>query len=260
MKILITGDSWGIGVYSITNDQYRASGLGIHTLLEQWGHEVINISCAGGSNWLMIDRLEGKWDNSDRCLFGVSPSYRPYFNLDEIDFIIFLQTDIFRERSYYGKQYPDSKNTDWKILEDKFVKTLVNFSSLEEFANQYFESLYTKLNSFGKKILCVGGWAKLYPTISNYSNLIPVLESATQYLIPKLTQDSYITDKEWFVQLSQTDFIMEKFGQEIKKMTIQNAEKLNLIVDNWQDVHPNFDGYTKIAECIKPYLEINSIK
>ena len=259
MKILIAGDSWGIGVFSYIGDTYGPTGQGIHTVLENWGHEIVNISCAGGSNGLMLDRLEGQWDRSDRCIFGVNTPNKVIFNLTEIDIIVFFQTDIFRERSYYDKQFIDSDRFDWKVLEKTFVEKLLNFASLEEFSNLYFQSLYTKLNSFGKKILCIGGWAKLHPSIALYSNLIPVIESATQHLIADCKQDSYITDREYFLQLSQHSEIMKKFGNEIKNMTIQNAEKLDLIIKNWQDVHPKFEGYTKIAECLKPYLEINSV-
>lgn len=260
MRILIAGDSWGIGVFSKFGNVYGPIGQGVHTVLESWGHETINISRAGGSNWLMIDRLEGRWDKSDHCMFGIDPNNKVIFDLDKIDVIVFFQTDIFRERSYYGKSSKDSDNTDWKILENTFVDNLLNFRSLEEFSDLYFKSLYTQLNSFGKKILCIGGWSKLHPSISLYPNLIPVIESSVQYLIPNCKQDSYITDREWFLQLNDNAEIMKKFGGEIKDMTIQNAEKLDLMIKHWQDVHPNFEGYTKIAECLKPYLEINSIK
>lgn len=260
MKILIAGDSWGVGVFSTINDTYQPTGLGLHTVLTNWGHEVINISCAGGSNGLTIDRLEGHWEKSDRCLFGVNSAIKVTFDLDDIDIIVLFQTDILRERSYYGKQFESDLYTNWKVLEQSFVDQLLNFSSLGEFSDLYFEKLYTQLNSFGKKILCIGGWSKLHPSISSYSNLIPVIESSTQYLIPTFNKDCFVSDKEFLIQLSQNSDIMKKFGNEIKEMTIHNAEKIELVTTHWQDVHPTFDGYKKIAECIKPHLETNSIK
>ena len=46
-----------MGVFKMINDQYGPTGEGIETLLKSYGHNVINISKAGGSNWLMVDRL-----------------------------------------------------------------------------------------------------------------------------------------------------------------------------------------------------------
>jgi len=260
MKILIAGDSWGIGVFRNIGNTYGPTGQGITTVFENWGHEIINISCAGGSNGLMIDRLEGHWEKSDRCLFGVNPAIKVTFDLDDIDIIVLFQTDILRERSYYGKQFESDLYTNWKVLEESFVDQMLDFSSFEKFTNWYFENLYAKLNSFNKTILCIGGWSQLHPTISLYPNLIPVVESAAKFLIPTLNKDCFVSDKEFLIQLGQNSKIMEKFGNEIKNMTIQNAEKLDLMIEHWQDVHPNFEGYTKIAECLKPYLETNFIK
>lgn len=257
MKILLAGDSWGIGVFETRNGIYGPIGQGIQTILESLGHEVINISRAGGSNWLMIERLNGQWDKSNRCLFGVNPEDQKSFNLDDIDYIIFLQTDIFRERHYYGKQYEHSDDTKHKILEQVFVDSLLGYSSIEEFVNQYFTELYTALDALQKPILCIGGWAKLHPDIKQFDNLIPVLYSATQVLIPELEQDTYLSDPEWFLQLDQNSKIMDKFGSELKSMAIANAEKMEHVYSHWHEVHPNLAGYQQIVDFILPYLQKN---
>jgi hypothetical protein len=36
----------------------------------------------------------------------LNPDLKINIDFDNIDYIVFLQTDIFRERHYYGKQYP----------------------------------------------------------------------------------------------------------------------------------------------------------
>ena len=257
MRILLAGDSWGIGVFETRNGIYGPIGQGIQTILESLGHKVINISRAGGSNWLMIERLNGQWDKSSRCLFGVNPEDRKSFNLDDIDYIIFLQTDIFRERHYYGKQYEHSDDIKHKILEQVFVESLLGYSSIEEFINQYFTELYTALDALQKPILCIGGWAKLHPGIEQFDNLIPVLYSATQVLIPELEQDTYLSDSEWFLQLDQNSKIMYKFGSELKSMAIVNAEKMEHVYSNWHEVHPNLAGYRQIVDFILPYLQKN---
>jgi hypothetical protein len=257
MKILLAGDSWGIGVFETRNGTYGPIGQGIQTILEGLGHTVTNISRAGGSNWLMVERLNGQWNKSDRCLFGVDPRDKKSFNLVDIDCVIFIQTDIFRERHYYGKQYEHSQDTKYKILEQEFVDSLLQYSSLQEFTNQYFTELYTALDNLHKPILCIGGWAKLHPTIRQFDNLIPVLYSATQLLIPKLEQDTYLSDPEWFLQLDQNTKIMDKFGSELKPLAIANSEKLDLIYQAWNEVHPNLFGYQTIVDRILPYLQKN---
>jgi hypothetical protein len=255
MKILLAGDSWGIGVFETRNGEYGPIGQGIQTILEDLGHEVVNISRAGGSNWLMIERLQGQWNHSDRCMFGVNPADRKAFDLADIDYIIFLQTDIFRERHYYGKQFEHSTDTKHKILEQEFVDSLLKYSSIDEYANQYFTELYTALDALEKPILCIGGWSKLHPGIRQFSNLQPVLYSATQLLIPKLEHDAYLSDPEWFLQLDQNPKIVSKFGSELKELAIANAEKMEHVYSNWHEVHPNLAGYQRIVDCILPYLQ-----
>ena len=254
MKILLIGDSWGIGVFSNINGSYGPTGQGVQSLLQDHGHQIVNISKAGGSNWLMIDRLEGRWNNSTKCTFGVGTDKPIKIDLQEFDSIIFLQTDIFRERHHYGKQYEHSTDTQFKILNDDFVEDLLDYKSIEDFVDHYFQELYEKLNTFNKKILCIGGWSKLHPSIANYSNLIPVCTSASKLLIPSLKEDTYISDPEWFLQLDANQNIMSKFGTELKELAIINADKINLIINEWNDVHPPFSGYTIIAETVLPYL------
>jgi hypothetical protein len=257
-NILISGDSWGIGVFAGADDTYGPTGEGIHTILEKLGHTTINISKGGGSNWLMIDRLEHQWNNTKRCLFGVDPLARVQFDLNTVDYILFLQTDIFRERHYYGKQYESDIEGRWKILEQAFVDSLLKFDTLDHFVNNYFNTFYTKLNSIGqqynKKILMIGGWSQLHPSIAHYPNLIPVVYSATKLLIPELEEDLYLSDPEWYSQLANETKFMHKFGNEFKQMTLINAAKLDLIYREWNEVHPSIHGYEILAKKISKYL------
>jgi hypothetical protein len=258
MRILLAGDSWGIGVFKGQGSVYGPTGQGIHTLLEAQGHTVINISKGGGANWLMIDRLNGEWDYTGRCLFGVEPNLKIDIDFNNIDYIIFLQTDIFRERHYYGKQYPTDTTTNWKILEQEFVDSLIKYDSIDSIVNSYFQNFYKDLNNIGiehnKKILMVGGWSQLHPSITDYSNLIPAVISATKLLIPEVTHDGYISDPEWFSQLDKEKPFMEKFGNEFKQLAIYNADKLNLVYKNWKEVHPPIEGYQSIVDKLLPYL------
>jgi hypothetical protein len=258
-KILLAGDSWGIGVFSQTQGNYGPTGEGIHTVLQSLGHDVVNISKAGGANWLMMDRLNHNWNNDTRCFFGVDPEDRKDFNIDKIDYVVFLQTDIFREQYWYIKEHPDSVVVQKKWLSQDFVDSLLNFNSIQDFIDQYFESFYTELNNFAhknnKKILCVGGWNKLHPSISHYNNLVPVITSACQFLVPDLKEDVFLSDPEWFVQLDDNPKIVEKFNTELKTLALQTVDKYNKLIVEWNDCHPKLGGYQKIALEIASFFD-----
>lgn len=254
--ILIAGDSWGCGVFDPWGETgYEYTGLGIHTHLEALGYQVKNISKGGGSNWAIIDRLEGRWDGAGSVFFDKTDK-RDKFEWDSVDHIIFLQTDIFREHYYYSKQVPSDNDFKWKLLKTNFINSLLEYDSLESFIDDYFKDFYTKLNEIGeknnKKILMVGGWSQLHPSIVNYPNLIPAIYSATKLLIPQLKEDLYLSDPEWYDQLDNNEKIMAKFGTEVKQMTIKNAEKLELLYNIWRDVHPDLDGYKIIVDELLP--------
>jgi hypothetical protein len=69
-----------------------------------------------------------------------------------------------------------------------------------------------------------------------------------------LKEDIYLSDPEWYLQLADEAKFMKKFGDEFKIMSIQSAEKLDLIYSNWHEVHPPIEGYQKIVDQILPYL------
>jgi len=203
----------------------------------------------------MIDRLQGIWDG------GVPDDKidkREKFTWDQIDHVVFFQTDVFREHHYYGPQTPNHNDTKWKILRQDFVNSLLNYDSLQQFVDDYFYDFYIKLNEIGqknnKKILCIGGWNQLHPSIMNYPNLIPVVYSSTKLLLPQLKQDVYLSDPEWYSQMDANPEIMNKFGAELKPMAIYNAEKLELLYNNWHDVHPTLEGYGQIADVLVKYF------
>jgi hypothetical protein len=257
--VLLAGDSWGIGVFK--NDPvsgYGPVGLGIQSLLQDLGINVVNISKAGGANWLMIDRLNGHWNNFYRCSFGVDPADRVDVNMNDIECIVFLQTDVFREKYTYVKETTEAQGTTKKWLDESFISHLLKYDSLTDFINQYFNGMYIALNDVGQKynkpILCIGGWSKLHQDIVNYPNLIPLIPSAAKLLVPSIQEDVFLSDPEWFIQLSDHPLIMKKFGNEIKMMTVQTGEKFNAVCSAWGDVHPDIDGYKKIVDQILPYL------
>jgi hypothetical protein len=257
-NILIAGDSWGIGVFTGQGSNYGPTGQGIQSILESQGYKITNISKGGVANYLMIDRLNGQWGNTEHCLFGYDNTVGMNIDFNTIDHIVFLQTDIFRERHYYGKQNPTDTDTRWKILEQAFVNSLLDYASIDDFINNYFKKFYTDLNTIGtkhnKKILMIGGWSQLHPSVDNYSNLVSIIPSATKLLIPELEEDCFISDPEWYTQLDRDHNFMSKFNLEFKKMALINACKLDLIYKNWHEVHPDIHGYQKIVDILRPFL------
>lgn len=260
-NILLAGDSWGIGVFSNQGDGYAPIGKGMHSILEELGHNVINISKRGAANTLMLDRLNDKWHDTGSCLFGADINDKINFDLKSIDHIIFLQTDIFRERHYYAKKYPEDPTTQWKTLEQSFIISLSEYNSLDQIIDEYFDKFYTELNSFAvkhdKKILMLGCWGQLHPSIEKHSNLIAVVPSATKLLIPELERDVYMSDPEWYPLLATNQPFMAKVGTKFKELTIDVENKLALVYKNWNDVHPPIEGYQKLVNAILPYLVKN---
>jgi hypothetical protein len=251
--ILLAGDSWGIGVFSGEGDNYGPTGQGIHTILQNYGHQVTNISKAGGSNWLMIDRMENRWGDTGRCKYGHSHQEEIIdIGWNSIDYVIFLQTDIFREHYLYIKKDQNDNKTTWKKLDDAFIDSLFVYDTLQNMIDDYFLKFYTKLNALGKyqnkKILLLGCWSKLHPSIFNYSNLVPVVISSTQLLIPDLKEDVYLSDPEWYTELSEHKKFMEKYGTEFKLMTLNANQKLKRIYTEWKEVHPSIQGYQKLTD------------
>ena len=268
--ILLAADSWGVGVFANdANGEYGPTGEGIHNIFNEHGHQVINISKGGGSNWLMIDRLNGRWGQTDNCYWGALtmgvPHCAPYEMLtephiswDQIDHMVFIQTDIFRDQAYYAKRYPTSEFAQWKTLTDDFIKKLMTYNRIGDFIIDYFEKMYTALDQVGKdrgqKILCVGGWSKLHPMINDYSNLIPVITSCPELLIPGFTNDTYMSDFEYWLTLSENSEFVDHFGIEFKQFAIDVNEKYKTVTEAFTDSHPKMDGYRRMAEEILPYL------
>jgi hypothetical protein len=207
----------------------------------------------------MLDRMENQWGDTSRCLFGHSqPEEIKDISWPDIDYIVFLQTDIFREHYLYVKKNPSDEVTQWKELDKSFVNSLLNYNTLTSMIDDYFSKFYTKLNEIASQhnvqVLILGCWSRLHPTITQYSNLKPVVYSSTKLLIPELVEDVYLSDPEWYSQLADIPEFMEKFSTEFKPMSIAAADKLALIYSNWKEVHPSIIGYSKLVDQLLPYF------
>lgn len=223
--ILLAGDSWGLGVYIKTINGYTPTGKGIQSLLVQSGYNVINISQAGDNNTKIVERIKT--------------------NINHADCIVFLQTDIFREHSYHIQK----DGVGWRVLEEPFVDQLITYPSLSAYYEEYFSTLYSQLNSLNKKIHCIGGWSALHPSISKFENLINLIPSATELIIPN-TNDVYVSDFEYFIQLNNNKDFMNKFDIEFKQLMLDSSKKFEVCCKHWNDVHPNIQGYQKLVDVL----------
>ena len=143
-KILIAGDSWALGEWSV-DDPYRIVHSGLEKYLIDYGCKVYNVSKGGNSNRYSINTLK-------QLIKGIE------FDIDKI---FWFQTDPMRDLRPYTT----------------FPKTLKKYM---EYHSVLLDTSYKLLNSLGVTIYCIGGTTKLHDSIRSYSNLIPVIDSVIE--------------------------------------------------------------------------------
>lgn len=226
-KILLAGDSWGVGTFLRSGESYKPTGIGLESILSEKGYRVTNVSQAGASNREIVDSILDQ-------------------DLNLFDIIIFLQTDPFRDHQQV--EIPED-NDSWKrALNQNFIDSLTEYNSLDMYFYDYFNRLYSELSSLNKPIICIGGHSVLHPCILEYKNLISEIPSVTQLLLGSNVDDCYINDKDWIDQLTYNPKFMKKFGNEFKDLVILLGNKTEEILKNWNDVHPTASGYSNLAD------------
>jgi hypothetical protein len=231
MKILIAGDSWGCGEWGWgageqkwedgdeLDESYIITHRGLEYYLIEVGHDVTNISCGGASNKEILVKLQ-------------------QLDLQRYDHIIWFQTDPIRDLRPYG---------------DKLVDTFDNLLTKQ---NSLLDSTYQTLNSFDKKIICLGGCSKLnLDLINKYTNLLPVIPS-----IPELLMPTFIHPKIWFsdwIDQSWRHFDVDSLDNLVYNKTLQDS-----IFNNkelfWPDGrHPNRHAHRKLFEYLITYENIS---
>jgi hypothetical protein len=160
-NILIIGDSWGCGEWKWEEVQGYCYGYNPHKGLESYfvdsNFQVVNLSQGGQSN------LTGLYKTS-------------LVKIEKFDSIIWIVTDSLRDVSSLHKRYVDLASYEEMVLDSETI----------------LRQSFAKANNLGVPILCLGGCAKLPPYISEYPNLIPVISSLTEFLIP-----GYVHPKLW---------------------------------------------------------------
>ena len=240
VKIIITGDSWSCGEWGWdNNDPTTGKYCNLHKGIEQYfkddNHKVTNVGRGGISNIASTSLLNKKIKNN-------------------YDYILFFQTDTFRD--------PDKYSKTGKFDLTQGIKDYLTFSADEflEIQKELLDKTYNKLNSFNKKIYCMGGTSKLdMNLIKKYPNLVPLIPAITELLCtnyehPKVwisgwaSQVSLIKNKD-FLNLIRESFYKQKM--------LKSAYPELFYPDGY---HPNRYGHRIIYDYICRELHISSGK
>ncbi len=227
MRILLAGDSWGLGVWGLVNNEYKLVHPGIDHYMRLDGHDVVNISQAGTNNMMMYRKLVHtlKYDSA-------------------FDKIFYIQTDIVRD-------IPNN----FAEFENKWFN---NYEHLISLINEKLDELYHSLNSLGKPIYMLAGCSTVNQSLlSKYKNLICTIPSILKFLHPECQNPEFWTDPKWINKLDDKwdlDTLDKIIEQE--KLTRKIGTYSHFKADS---VHPDLSGYAKVYLSLKEILTIPTI-
>jgi len=220
MKILIGGDSWGVGEWP-----QETNHRGIWQYFEEDGHEVIMKSIPGESNKTSISHM---------CDF-INQNYN-------YNYVFWFQSDPLRNLRPY----------------DDFGNTIKNYDDLITQSNFLLDESYKELNDRTNcKIYCIGGCSKLnIDLISKYENLIPFVESLTELILvdykhPEIWCSDWINHIEKLNE-STIDFLLPN---KMKQDSLSEVEEYRKYF--WPDGnHPNRHGHRVLYDFILKNCDI----
>ena len=231
------GDSWGCGVWGSLGqfrpnleNRYGLIHAGIERFFIEDGHIVKNISVAGASNTLAIDRL-----------FTV-------YDLDRWDHVFWFQSDALRS---------DGSITD--VIYSKTDKWFEDYDDLIRIRNKLLDDDYAYLNSHNKKIHCIGGCEKLnLELMKKYENLIPCVDSMIELIF-----DNKITHPEIWLTGIWGNKLDERWDIETLDKILESQRKIvslkNTNLGSYFHVdagHPDEHGHRKLYD----YIVANFLK
>ena len=240
-KILIAGESWAAGIWK---EQQNASVEGSFAdILAQRNHTIVNLAEGGFSNL-----------DSFNSLFQ-------YFSAGKSAcYIIWIQTDPMRDFRISGQSITINDSIvpvyDFSKLKHFFTN---NERSLEKFLTNHLETTYFYLDKLAEKysckIHCLGGCASLLNSISIYKNLIQLIPSIPELLIPKHKDSIFYNTESWlnyqlpnFLHtetldmqgLKDWEYCYKVYGVKLEKWRNSRFFKLD-------QIHPDYEGHTTIA-------------
>jgi len=180
MKILLAGDSWGVGEWSKLG---YLTHNGLEEYFKKHNYDITNVSVPSIGN------------------SGIVYNITHALQREKFDIVFFIQTDPLRDVS-----------VDFK---SKWFK---DYKHLQKIINSELEKIYFKLNMLNLPIYCMGGCTKLnLDILKKYKNLKPAIPSIIKFLgyeQPNIWISSNwhkFIDKKW--DLKTIDQILNEFAK-----------------------------------------------
>jgi hypothetical protein len=185
--ILIAGDSWAAGEFKPKYQEMPAAQMISHGGLSQWlsqdGHQILNISAPGGSNWDSILRLFSFFITNTGA---------------KVSKIFVFQTDWVRDVYHHSTLV--SKD---RIIGDMFIQPMVYDFFDPRHANEYRDIILSKFYSrlstisqtYNVAVYLIGGLSDLLHTDTfekKYPGLTPICQSLVSLA---LNNDPVVADK-----------------------------------------------------------------
>jgi len=218
--ILIGGDSWGCGEWTwFSKRNYGVSHKGLEQYLVDDGFSVVNSAQGGSSNSKSISRVAQQLDHGN------------------YDHIVWFQSDPLRDLKY----------TTFNSLFNSYQQVL-------DCHKELLNSSYEQLNQLGNKVICVGGCSKLDPDIRNYDNLIPLVDSMIELIIPHIIAPK-IWCNDWlhYIDANTNKSLIRLFDRLLVDKKIQEQITAEPIM-NPCGYHPNRDGHRILFDVVKEFL------
>ena len=218
--ILIGGDSWGCGEWTwLSKRNYGVSHKGLEQYLVDDGFSVVNSAQGGSSNSKSIRRVAQQLERGN------------------YDHIIWFQSDPLRDLKY-----------------TTFNSLFTSYQQVLDCHKELLNSSYKQLNQLGNKVICVGGCSKLDPDIRNYNNLIPLVDSMIELIIPHITAPN-IWCNDWlhYIDANTNKSLKRLFDRLLVDKKIQEQITAEPIM-NPCGYHPNRDGHRILFDVVKEFL------
>ena len=241
-KLVLVGDSWCQGVWSLHKDnELVISHPGMSELLSKKNYNVVNLGRGGSSLW--------------QILYSISSYLRtPQLSGDNLKFIVFQADPAI-----------DQQSSTFSV---DFKKLFHDSSDINDFYFRALDIFYIKLNQIAEqyniKIYLVGAVSdlnlELLTKINNFPNLIIMCESWIKLLDPQHTVSMIPLHIESTFLENAIKYQREDFCDKIVSISDTNFIKLQIQLeteyfgDVLGDYHPNLKGHTVMAEYIDNFL------
>lgn len=228
---------WGLNlVENLVNDPkcLMLTHRGLEHFFKENGHDVVNISKGGGSNYLNTKKFENVLK-------------------ENYDYIFWFQTDFLRDDRIFITR--PSKKVSWEDAKNA--------------KKEYYTKWYSKLNSYNKKIYLLGGANRIdINLVLEFKNIIPIIPCIFDFLIPQTNIENDILFGGWVVQKEfsrsgKPEFVSNELDTALLEKIVK-VNEINLKDKNinfarlfWPDgKHPNRLGHKIIFDYLCEQLKI----